>query len=147
MVYKGGCQCGKIRFEIKGELGQASICHCRMCQKAFGNFFAPLVSVKAGTLKWTKAEPKNFQSSNHVKRGFCENCGTPLTYFSPESIALSIAAFDKPELIEPVIQYGNEGRLKYLDNLNLWPSRSTPEDSDEAPYLRNLVSFQYQNED
>ncbi|HEY2357583.1 MAG TPA: hypothetical protein VGH86_09040, partial [Phenylobacterium sp.] len=37
----GGCQCGAIRFRIDGELGEASICHCRMCQKALGGFQNP----------------------------------------------------------------------------------------------------------
>jgi hypothetical protein len=32
----GGCQCGAVRYRIEGDLGRASICHCRMCQKAFG---------------------------------------------------------------------------------------------------------------
>ncbi len=41
----GGCQCGAVRYAISGELGRASICHCRMCQKAFGSFFGPLVGV------------------------------------------------------------------------------------------------------
>ncbi len=33
----GGCQCGAVRFSV-GRLGRASVCHCRMCQKAFGSF-------------------------------------------------------------------------------------------------------------
>ena len=33
-VHTGGCQCGAVRFRIEGALGRASICHCRMCQKA-----------------------------------------------------------------------------------------------------------------
>lgn len=41
--FSGGCQCGAVRFHA-GKLGRASICHCRMCQKHFGNFFGALVS-------------------------------------------------------------------------------------------------------
>ena len=38
-VYSGGCQCGAVRFHVEGALGDASVCHCRMCQKATGNFY------------------------------------------------------------------------------------------------------------
>jgi len=67
----GGCQCGAVRFAVEGELHHPSICHCRMCQKAFGAFYAPLVSVDDTALTWTRGAPKHFQSSNHVSRGFC----------------------------------------------------------------------------
>lgn len=43
----GGCQCGAVRYAIDGPLNNPHICHCRMCQKAFGNYFAALV----GTLR------------------------------------------------------------------------------------------------
>lgn len=82
-----------------------------MCQKAFGNFYAPLVSVGDANLTWTRDEPKRFQSSNHVKRGFCPQCGTPLTYEALDGVALSIGAFDAPEEIEPTVQWGVEVRL------------------------------------
>ena len=42
----GGCQCGAVRYRVTGPLIDPSICHCRMCQKAFGSLFAPLVGVK-----------------------------------------------------------------------------------------------------
>ena len=73
----GGCQCGAVRYRADG-LGRGSICHCRMCQKAFGGFFGPLVHTRE--LTWTRGEPKWFRSSNKVRRGFCANCGTPLTF-------------------------------------------------------------------
>ncbi len=146
-VLKGGCQCGAIRFAVDGPLGQASVCHCRMCQKAFGNVFAPLVSVRGATLTWLKAEPKRYQSSNLVKRGFCPDCGTPLTYEAPDGIAVAIAAFDHPGAIEPVIQFGTESRIAWMDKVNSWPHRETMDDLEAAPFLADLVSYQYPDED
>lgn len=146
-VRKGGCQCGAVRFKVFGPLGHASICHCRMCQKAFGNFFAPLVSVRDAEVVWMREEPARFQSSNLVKRGFCEKCGTPLTYEAPDGMALSIAAFDHPIDIEPEIQFGTEGRLSYLDRVNEWPKRETLDDINNAPFLDQIVSYQHPDED
>ena len=77
----GGCQCGAVRFSVEtSALRRASICHCRMCQKAFGGFYAPLVNVDPAGLTWTRGERALFRSSNIVSRGFCAACGTPLTY-------------------------------------------------------------------
>jgi hypothetical protein len=146
-IRKGGCQCGAVRFEVAGELGKASVCHCRMCQRAFGNVFAPLVSVREATLTWTRDEPARFQSSNLVRRGFCPKCGTPLTYEAPDGVAVSICAFDDPSGIEPVIQFGVEGRIAWMDHVNEWPLRTTMEDIEAAPFLDQLVSYQYPDED
>ncbi len=121
-IYTGGCQCGAVRFRVEGALGSASICHCRMCQKAFGNFYAPLVSLREAKLEWTRNEPKRFQSSNHVKRGFCPECGTPLTYEAPDGIALAIGAFDAPEEIEPTIQWGSKNGCPIWMNLQIFPA-------------------------
>ncbi len=145
-IMKGGCQCGAIRFEVEGPLGHASVCHCRMCQKAFGNVFAPLVSVRGRPFRWTRAEPKRFQSSNLVQRGFCPDCGTPLTYEAPDGMAVAIGAFDHPGRIEPVIQFGVEARIAWMDHVNVWPERTTLEDLDDAPFLSDLVSYQYPDE-
>ncbi|MBW8735087.1 MAG: GFA family protein [Asticcacaulis sp.] len=142
-IHTGGCQCGAVRFHVEGPLGRASVCHCRMCQKAFGNVIAPLVSVREAVLTWTKAEPARFQSSNLVKRGFCQACGTPLTYEAPDGVALAIGAFDHPGAIVPDIQYGVEGRVAWLDHINDWPARTTMEDLDDAPFLDEIVSYQH----
>ena len=73
----GGCQCGAVRYALMSEPTQASICHCRMCQKAFGNYFAPLTGVPRKDLVWTKGQPGIFRSSEAAERGFCRDCGTP----------------------------------------------------------------------
>ncbi|PYE88495.1 GFA family protein [Phyllobacterium leguminum] len=146
-IYTGGCQCGAVRFRIEGRLHDGSICHCRMCQKAFGSLFAPLVSVREADLTWTRGEPKRFQSSNHVQRGFCENCGTPLTYEAPDGIALAIGAFDHPEKIEMTVQWGVENKLPYTDTLSLLPGHTSMEDTQSAEFLSTLISYQHPDHD
>jgi hypothetical protein len=136
-----------VRFHVEGPLGDASVCHCRMCQKAFGAFYAPLVSVRHATLVWTRGEPKRFQSSNVAKRGFCAECGTPLTYEAPDGIALAIGAFDEPEEIAPVIQWGIEAKLPYVDDIPALPGEDTMADPKAVAFLSRLVSYQHPDHD
>jgi hypothetical protein len=146
-THSGGCQCGAVRFKIEGTLGDASVCHCRMCQKAFGGFYAPLVSLGKAKLTWTRGTPKKFQSSNFVHRAFCSDCGTPLTYEAPDGIALAIGAFDKPRNIEPTIQFGVEGKLPFADDIPELPNRETMADIAAAPFLDKLISLQHPDHD
>jgi hypothetical protein len=146
-THTGGCQCGAVRFRVEGRLGDASVCHCRMCQKAFGAFYAPLVSVREAKLVWTRGEPKRFQSSNAATRGFCADCGTPLTYEAPDGVALAIGAFDTPQEIVPKIQWGIEGKLPYVDHVHELPGEHTLSDTEAAPFLATLVSYQHPDHD
>ena len=145
--YTGGCQCGAVRFHVEGALGDASVCHCRMCQKASGNFYLPLVSVGAAKLTWTRGAPKRFRSSNHGSRGFCGDCGTPLTYEAPDGVALTIAAFDDPAEIAPRIQWGIEAKLPYVDAIPGLPGEDTMADQEAASFLADLVSYQHPDYD
>jgi hypothetical protein len=139
----GGCQCGAVRFRIQGSIGDASVCHCRMCQKAMGNFYAPLVSIRDGSIEWTRGRPAWFQSSNFAKRGFCAKCGTPLAYDAPDGLALTIGALDDPSDIAPLVQWGVEGKLPYVNHLHALPSARTEDDMKDAPFLAELVSYQH----
>ncbi len=143
IVLTGGCQCGAVRFRTELQPERTSICHCRMCQKAFGNFFAPLATVVPGTLVWTKREPKRFQSSNYVARGFCGDCGTPLTYEAPDGVALAVGAFDDPASVIPTIQFGTEAMLPYFGGLASLPSRSSEADALDNPFLSDIKSHQH----
>ena len=142
----GGCQCGAVRFACEG-LGRASICHCRMCQKAFGGFFGPLVTAKG--LVWTTAEPQRFRSSNRVNRGFCAKCGTPLTFEvdGAEAPDVAIGAFDHPERIRPVVQLGLQGKLAYVDELHLLPEITGAEKDRFSAYYDSIVTRQHPDHD
>jgi hypothetical protein len=146
-LHTGGCQCGAIRFRIQGKPGQSSICHCRMCQKAFGAYYAPLVSTRGAAFTWTRGEPKYFQSSNHVRRGFCDNCGTPLTYEAADGIAISAGALDDPSSLPPSMQYGVEAKVPFVDHLGALPAHHTMDDIAEAPFLADITSNQHPDRD
>ena len=146
-TYTGGCQCGAVRFRVEGTPSQSSICHCRMCQKAFGAYYAPLVSTRGTQFSWTRGAPRHFASSNHVQRGFCENCGTPLTYEAMDGISVAAGAFDEPGRLPPVIQYGVEGKLAFVDGLYALPAHHTMDDLDAAPFLADIISNQHPDHD
>lgn len=123
----GGCQCGAVRYRLLSKPTEPSICHCRMCQKAFGNYIAPLAGVKRADLVWTRGRPGSFRSSEAVERGFCRDCGTPLYYsvLEIDRISISIGSLDEPDLVEPVMQYGIENRRPAFARLHELPEETT----------------------
>jgi len=118
-IATGGCQCGAIRYTLYSEPQHPVICHCRMCQKAYGSFFAPFASVALEHFAWTRGAPAQFSSSQILQRGFCGNCGTPLSCHThgTSEISLSIGSFDEPEKLQPTFQAGVEGRMPWFDQL------------------------------
>jgi len=144
MTITGGCQCGALRYRAEA-LGRASICHCRMCQKAFGSFFGPLVTAKG--LVWRRGEPAHYASSNLVKRGFCRDCGTPMTFEYPKGVDVSIGSLDDPELAAPVLEVGQEGKLSYFGKLPELPGLPDGERAAHAAYLASIVSHQHPDRD
>ena len=145
MSWSGGCQCGAVRYRA-GRLGRASICHCRMCQKAMGGFFGPFVD--AHDLEWTRGEPSRFQSSDTVWRGFCPACGTPLFYEAQGwPLNLAIGTFDDPAEIVPTLQVGEESKLPYADHLAGLARRSTAEAAKVEDFYAKVVSRQHPDHD
>jgi len=144
-IRTGGCQCGAVRFRIRGELGRASICHCRMCQKAFGGFFGPLVSAPKDGVEWTREEPSYYQSSVNIDRGFCARCGTPLTYRHPEGLEIAIGAFDDRSDLAPRIQVNTGSAIAWVEHIFDAPKRSLADD--RARRQEAVISFQHPDHD
>lgn len=74
MNYRGSCHCGKIAFEVEGEIDGALSCNCSMCQrKGSLLWFMPRSALNLLT-------PENAMSTytfnKHViKHHFCPDCG------------------------------------------------------------------------
>jgi hypothetical protein len=123
----GGCQCGALRYEWLEKPTHASVCYCRMCQKASGQPFMGLTGGKREHLRWTRGTLSIFKSSNMAERGFCKDCGTPLTYaFAPHGqISVAINSLDNPEAMPPTRQYGVESKVAWLDGLHQLPAMTS----------------------
>lgn len=100
----GGCNCGKVRYEVSSQQDKAYYCHCSDCRKAMGNIFATFISIPKETLHWINEQPKYFKSSKDVLRGFCGDCGTPLSYekVDTKNMDLTVGSLDSPEAFKPV---------------------------------------------
>jgi hypothetical protein len=146
----GGCQCGAVRYALHAPPSDPHICHCRMCQKAFGSFFAPLTGVPLAAFEVTRGTLSLFNSSDQAERGFCRDCGTPLTfhYVGRDRIAVSIGSLDRPEEVRPATQYGIEGRLSWFAELASLPGdKTTEEDGPETAAAIRGSSHQHPDHD
>ena len=150
MVWTGGCQCGAVRFRVEGEPKRASICHCRMCQKAMAAPFGAFATFPAEAVSWTRGARKIFLSSEHVARGFCGDCGTPLTFEAAaggDSISLTVCAFDDPSGLTPERQIKAADRIAWVDTLAEIPRRSDEDEAAAAARHPPVVSRQHPDHD
>ncbi|MEJ8572897.1 GFA family protein [Microbaculum marinum] len=142
-VMTGGCQCGAVRFAAMSAPYNTHICHCRMCQKAFGNFFAPLCNVKNEDFVVTRGTISEFYSSAEVRRGFCSSCGTPLTFVSEGSDHLNVAlgSFDDPARLRPQIQIGIEARMPWFADLPGLPEETTDSAGEKYGFSEEIAGI------
>ncbi|PTD26942.1 GFA family protein [Sphingomonas fennica] len=97
-MHRGSCLCGAITFEIAGELRGPDACHCSMCRKVSGHYWAS-TDMALADLRLNGADKLSwYRSSEKVERGFCSVCGSAL-FWKPvfkDSIAVAMGAFDAP---------------------------------------------------
>ena len=123
----GGCACGLIRFAAKVASDEASLCHCRMCQRSSGNVSLAMIGIEASAVSWER-EPDWYASSPIAQRPFCATCGTSLGFRYTDSTSkmdLTVASFDDPSRFKPVSHFGTESMHRaWLDTAGLSELRS-----------------------
>lgn len=78
-MISGNCLCGKVEYEITGEMGDIVHCHCITCRKAHGAAFSSVAAVNDRDFKLTGGDNlKSFESSEGKCRFFCGHCGTQI---------------------------------------------------------------------
>jgi hypothetical protein len=74
MNYKGSCHCGKVAFEVEGEIKSAMSCNCSICQrKGSLMWFVPRDTLHLST---PDENASTYTFNKHViKHRFCPTCG------------------------------------------------------------------------
>lgn len=102
MTAAGGCLCGAVRFETRGELRPVTFCHCGQCRTQTGMYVgATQVADEqldvggADRLRW-------YAASDEAERGFCATCGSLMFWRRHGSGKTSImaGAFDDGTTLE-----------------------------------------------
>ena len=73
-TYSGGCQCGKVRYEVQLNIGEVLACNCSRCGR-LGSLlaFAPATQFK---LLSGESDLTKFEFNKHtILHQFCSTCG------------------------------------------------------------------------
>jgi hypothetical protein len=136
----GGCMCGAVRYETKGDSFGVGHCHCHSCRKHNGAVVVTLAGFKVDQVRFSGDKRKVFAASPDVGRAFCGNCGTPLTWEADGGdlgpiIEIHISTFDNPDILVPTSHAFYGERVPWLDIVDNLPRyEGLP---DESPVIRH----------
>lgn len=102
-VRHGGCACGTVRYEVRGEPKLTGLCHCTDCRKETGSAFLYYAD-------WPReAFSVNGEYRTYADRSFCPECGTRLFHLSEDEVEICLGSLDDaPTEIAPA----QEGWIK-----------------------------------
>jgi hypothetical protein len=86
-MINGRCNCGKVQYEVTGELVDFCHCHCSICRKLHGAAFVSWGGVARDEFSLTCAEGdlKTYAFSDQADSIFCSHCGSRMWVdFKPE---------------------------------------------------------------
>jgi hypothetical protein len=74
MKYHGSCHCGRVAFEVEGEIGAVIECNCSICSKKGSLlWFVPREAVRFTT---PESEANEYLFNKHaIHHRFCPTCG------------------------------------------------------------------------
>ena len=105
--YQGSCLCGAIQYGFDSLESEMANCHCTMCRKFHGAAFATFATVQCNDLTWHKGNDflVSYRADNGTTRQFCQQCGSSLTFSSPnapsETIEIAVASVDVDLEVKP----------------------------------------------
>ena len=77
-MISGRCECGRVKYEVAGEIADLSHCHCSQCRRLHGAAFASFGAIPRDSFRYLSGESdlKIYASSEKNDRVFCAECGS-----------------------------------------------------------------------
>lgn len=112
-VRSGGCLCGAVRYEVRGEPDVAGLCHCTTCRKLTGSSFS-------ATANWPSARfTMTGELRTYENRQFCPICGSRLFFPFEGGIEVFLGTLDEaPYNIEPMLEVWTIRREHWLPHVS-----------------------------
>ena len=113
----GGCHCGFVRYEVDAPVRNLCFCHCESCRRAAGASPVAWGTVDRARLRVVVGAVREYSSSPQVLRGFCERCGTTLTYrhaTRADEIDFAVATLQEPALFAPQMHIWVQDKLPWV---------------------------------
>jgi hypothetical protein len=115
-VYTGGCLCGAVRYEARGEPTMTGHCYCGDCRKASGSGFMPFMRFRPDAVRFS-GETVQFRSKSargtEVARYSCPVCGGLVSggrIGADVAYTIYAGSLDNPEAFEPKVAVFNRDR-------------------------------------
>lgn len=95
----GHCECGRIRFEVDGDITDFSHCHCSQCRRLHGAAYATFAGVERNRFRYLCGESdlRVYASSPRNNRVFCGVCGSTILVDpqdEPDALYLSMSTVE-----------------------------------------------------
>ena len=132
---EGGCQCGAIRYRIVGGPLMAAICHCSACRRANAAPAVAWAMFQEPQVTFTHRAPKLYASSAEGRRGFCEACGSQISFtasYIPGLIDITIGSMDDPGTITPEFHCWHSEHLPWAEFADALPRHAEFPPPDEG---------------
>ncbi len=123
-AWTGGCACGEVRYTLAFEPFDAGYCHCRICQLTSGAPVMAFATVSLDGFAITHGALKIRRSSDFGARGFCGDCGSPLTMqvdHQPDTIDFTIATLDQPDSVAPGFHIWHRNHIGWFETADRLP--------------------------
>lgn len=88
-VYHGGCRCGAVRYEVRGEPLRSGLCHCTECRKETGAPFLYYADWSVDRFSVTG----NY--ATYEGRSFCSACGGTLFHLGDDEVEIALGSLDE----------------------------------------------------
>lgn len=84
----GGCLCGAVRYELRGEPFKSGLCHCADCRKITGSSFLAFADWRPGQFSQTGPY------ATYQGRSFCPHCGSRVFSLGDDQVEIYLGSLD-----------------------------------------------------